>query len=274
MMRFSKTDSIERELVRNVFMSRSSNVSLTGGQIMKIQTVSLLVVSVLVSPFADTSFAQNVALAPISNWSYYNHASTAEEGFLRGQAAAVQAVGQAQYLQSLAAVNYAEATRVQIENRRLYVKTSLANREEVQSFRERYTRRPITKEQWQEFSKRALPDRLSSDLYSNGKIVWPHILRMDEYAPLRKRIDVLVANRTTDNSGDGSPMQRELASLVDSMKIVLRENIDTLSSSQYGNSKWFLICLDYEMKQPLTTVEPSQPATSTVTLNDTPSAIN
>lgn len=243
---------------------------------MKIATVSLLVVSAM----AGTSVAQT-AMAPINNWSYYHHASTAEEGILRGEAAAVQAVGQAQYMHSLAAVNYAEATRQQIENSRQYVKTVLANREEVQSFRERYARRPITKEQWQEFSKRALPDRLTSEQYSNGKLVWPHILRMDEYAPMRKRIDVLVASRSLDNSGDGSPMQRELASLVDSMKILLRQNIDNLSSSQYGNAKWFLICLDYEMKQPMTTADPSQPLSTnasvpaaTTTAANTASVIN
>ena len=225
---------------------------------MNSKTLCLLVVLVL----AGNSLAQNVALAPINNWSYYNHASTAEEGFLRGQAAAVQAVGQANYMQSLAAVNYAEAARLRIENNRLYVKTTLSNREEVQSYRERYARRPITKEQWQEFSKRALPDRLTSDQYSNGKLVWPHILRMEEYSPLRKRLDVLVAGRSVEDSGDGSPSQREISSLIDTVKVLLRENIDTLSSSQYGNSKWFLICLDYEMKHPLTTVDASQPAIS------------
>jgi hypothetical protein len=234
---------------------------------MKIQSISLLVVFAL----AGTSFAQKVAMVPINNWSYYNHSSTAAEGFLRGQAAAVQAVGQAQYLQSLAAVNYAEATRQQIDNHRLYVKTNLANREEVQNYRERYVRRPITKEQWQEFAKRALPDRLTADQYNNGKLVWPHILRMDEYAPMRKRIDELVAGRTFDNSGDGSPMQRELASLVDSMKILLRQNIDTLSSSQYGNSRWFLTCLDYEMKFPLTMVDP-QATTAAAPVNATAAA--
>jgi hypothetical protein len=239
---------------------------------MKIQ---LLCLSVAVA-LAGNSLAQNVALVPINNWSYYDHASTAGEGFLRGQAAAVQAVGQANYMHSLAAVNYAEANRLQIENHRLYVKTTLANREEVQSYRERYARRPISKEQWQEFSKRALPDRLSSDQYNNGKIVWPHILRMDEYAPIRKRVDELVAKRSIDDSGDGSPSQREIASLVDSLKILLRENIDTLSSSQYGNAKWFLICLDYEMKQPLTTVDPLPTATppEPARISDTRQAVN
>lgn len=233
---------------------------------MKIKILSLLVAIAL----TGNCLAQNVAVAPINNWSYYHHASTFEEGYLRGQAAAVQAVGQANYMNSLAAVNYADATRIQLENRRLYVKTNLANREDVQSYRERYARRPISKEQWQEFSKRALPDRLTSDQYSNGKLVWPHILRMDEYAPLRKRIDELVASRTVDDSGDGSPTQREIASLVDSLKILLRENIDSLSTSQYGNSKWFLMCLNYEMKQPLTT-DPSLQA-NPMELSSTPDA--
>ncbi len=205
----------------------------------------------IVVGLAGATVAQAPAMAPITNWTYYNHASTAGEGLLRGQAAAVQAVGQANYLHSLAAVNYAEAYRRQIENNRLYVKTYIENREEVYKYRERYTRPPLTKEQWQEFSSRALPDRLTSEQYSNGKITWPHILRMDAYKPLRERVDELVASRTPENSGDGSPSQREIASHIDAMKILLRENLDTLSSSQYGNAKWFLVCLDYEMKHPL-----------------------
>ncbi len=205
----------------------------------------------IVMGLAGVTVAQAPAMAPITNWTYYNHASTVGEGLLRGQAAAVQAVGQANYLHSLAAVNYAEAYRRQIENNRLYVKTYIENREEVYKYRERYTRPPLTKEQWQEFSSRALPDRLTPEQYSNGKITWPHILRMDAYKPLRERVDELVANRTPENSGDGSPSQREIASHIDAMKILLRENLDTLSSSQYGNSKWFLVCLDYEMKHSL-----------------------
>ena len=196
-------------------------------------------------------------MAPIANWNYYNHASTAAEGYLRGQAAAVQAVGQANYLNSLAAVNYADAYRRQIENNNLYVRTYIANREEVFKYRERYTRPALTKEQWQEFSKSALPDRLTAEQYSNGKLVWPHILRMDDYKPMRERIDVLVAKRSPEDSGDGSPMQREVASLIDAMKILLRQNINSLSSSQYGTSKWFLTCLDYEMKHPLEQVSPT-----------------
>ncbi len=225
---------------------------------MKIATLSLTVVAAL----AGVSLAQTPAVAPISNWSYYNHASTAAEGYLRGQAAAVQAVGQANYLNSLAAVNYADAYRRQIENNNLYVKTYIANREEVYKYRERYTRPALTKEQWQEFSQNALPDRLTPEQYSNGKLVWPHILRMDAYKPLRERVDVLVAKRSPEDSGDGSPTQREIASLVDAMKILLRQNINSLSSSQFGDSKWFLTCLDYEMKHTLEQTPPVSSNTS------------
>ncbi len=214
---------------------------------MKTVTLSLSIVAAL----SGILHAQAPAMAPVSNWSYYNHASTAAEGYLRGQAAAVQAVGQANYLNSLAAVNYADAYRRQIENNHLYVKTYIANREEVFKYRERYARPALTKEQWQEFSKNALPDRLTPEQYSNGKLVWPHILRMDAYTPIRERIDVLVAQRTPEDSGDGSPTQREIESLVDTMIMLLRQNIHTLSSSQFGDSKWFLTCLNYEMKHHL-----------------------
>lgn len=65
---------------------------------------------------------------PINNWTYYRHASTFEEGALRGYAATVQAVGQTNYANSLAAVNFAEAYRRQIENSRSYVQTAIENR--------------------------------------------------------------------------------------------------------------------------------------------------
>ncbi len=167
---------------------------------------------VLLALAATSSSAQLPASVPVTNWTYYNHASTAAEGYLRGQAAAIQATAQANYLNSLAAVNYAEANRRAIENNRLYVKTYIENRENVFSYRERYTRPPLSREQIEAFAKDALPDRLTQEQYNNGKIVWPHILRGEEYAAMRNRIDHLVAQRTTDNSGDGSPGQREIAS--------------------------------------------------------------
>lgn len=198
---------------------------------------------------ATTAHAQQGVIAPpISNWSYQRHSSTATEGYLRGQASVIQAVGQAVYLDSIAAVNYQEAARRHIENHNLYVKNYLENRELNHQFREKYAAVPPTKEQWARITEASLPDRLTPEQYdpSTGRLVWPHILRGEEYAAFRERIDELIATRTPDNSGNGSPSQRELSALVDGMKLLLKNNIDNVSASQYGAAKWFLLSLDYE----------------------------
>jgi hypothetical protein len=205
-------------------------------------------VALLVAGSANAAMGQ--IAVPINNWTYYRHASTAEEGFLRGQAAVVQAVGQTNYTNSLAAVNYADAVRRQIENNRLYVKTIIENREQIRDHREKYTKPLLSQEALEEFVRKSLPDRLTKEQYSNGKLTWPHILRMDAYAAMRERIDLLVASRTPEDSGDGSPAQREIHNLVDATKRLLGENINGMSSSQYGNALWFLNSLDFEMKHP------------------------
>ena len=203
---------------------------------------------------------------PIVNWSYVGHSSSAPEGYLRGAAAAIQSVGQANYLNSIAAVNLQEATRQAIENQNTYIRYTLENRELVQQHRERYRPRAPTKEEWQRVTEAALPDRLTPDQLDpvTGKLVWPHILRTEEYQAFRERVDVLFANRTPDNSGDGSPSQRELASLIDAMKMLLKSNIKTVTLSQYSSAKWFLKSLDYEAQLPLEKL----PAISDVSTTD------
>ncbi len=212
--------------------------------------ISSLVAVLATYSLASVATAQSTAYAP-NNWTYYHHASTAEEGFLRGQAAAVQAIGQANYANSLAAVNYADAYRRQLENSRLYVQTVIENRERIISFRERYSPTPLSREVWEQLSRNGLPDRLTKEQLDNARVTWPHVLRMEQYTALRESIDTLVALRTTDNSGDGSPSQRELQTMIGAMKMLLKENINTITAGQYGHAKWFLTCLDYEMKFPL-----------------------
>ena len=225
---------------------------------------------------ASSASAQNnsVALAPITNWSYGHHSATFEESYMQGAASVLQATGQANYANSLAAVNFQEAYRRQLENSRLYVQVFLERREMVRQYLDRYGDHPPTKEQLERIAKNALPDRLTADEYdlSTGKLVWPHILRDDAYAPFRKKIDELMASRTPENSGDGSPWQRELHQLIDGMKRVLKQNIDTVTAQQYARSKWFLVSLDYEgtlplsqaKAQPVAASEPAAPASGDV----------
>jgi hypothetical protein len=210
----------------------------------------LATAAVTLSAAATSLWAQQppVALAPINNWNYQHHASTFEEGYFRGAASVLQAAGEANYTSSLAAVNFQEAYRRQLENSRLYVQVFLERREMVRQYLDRYGEHPPTREQLDRVAKAALPDRLTAEEYdpATGKLVWPHILRDAAYEPFRRRIDELMATRTPENSGDGSPWQRELHQLVDGMQRLLKQNIDTVTAQQYARAKWFLISLNYE----------------------------
>ncbi len=203
---------------------------------------------------SSLAVAQNeVVSTPINNWSYLRHSSTAGEGYLRGAATVIQAAGQANYLNSIAATNYQEANRRLIENRNLYVRKYFENQDINRQYREKYSPVAPTKEEWQRVTEASLPDRLTADQYDSitGKLVWPHVLRTNEYKAIRERIDVLFSNRTPDNSGNGSPSQRELATLIDSMKMLFKDNIHTVSASQYATAKWFLLSVEYEAQLPL-----------------------
>ncbi|MEM8735011.1 MAG: hypothetical protein AAGG44_12350, partial [Planctomycetota bacterium] len=149
-----------------------------------------------------------------------------------------------------------EATKRRIENSALYVKTYFDNKEINRQYREKYKKLPPTKEQWARITEAALPDRLTAEQLdpATGKLVWPHILRGDEYAAMRNRIDLLMASRTPDNSGDGSPIQRELDGLIDGMQQLLKANIKDITATQYAASRWFLKSLDYEAFLPLGSV--------------------
>ncbi|MCA9131168.1 MAG: hypothetical protein KDB22_28990 [Planctomycetales bacterium] len=212
-----------------------------------------LLTAAIVLGAATHSWGQNAALTPINNWSYMHHSSTYAEGVLRGNASVIQAAGQANYLNSVAAVNYQEARRQALENSKLYVKTYYENKEISRQYREKYAKPPMTPERWSRIIASALPDRLTPDQYdpSTGALVWPHVLRMDRYEVVREAIDDLLAQRTPENSGDGSPFQRELATLIATMKALLNSNVDTLTSTQFGDALEFLRSLDFEAKQPL-----------------------
>ncbi len=214
-------------------------------------TIAAIIASccAIAGAYAQTGLPQ----PPIYNWTYLRHSSTPIEGVLRGQAAVVQSAGQANYLNSAAAVNYQEAARRRIENAALYVKTYYENKELNRQYREKYAPVPPTKEQWERITEKMLPDRLTAKNFDpvTGQLIWPHVLRTDEYKAIRERIDALLATRTPDNSGDGSPSQREIAQLVDAMMLLLKQNIGTLSTSQYASAKEFLRSLDYEMTFPM-----------------------
>lgn len=197
---------------------------------------------------------QGPAIAyPVNSWSFTERSSTVDEGFMRGQASIIGAVGELSYMNSLAAINYQEAQRRAIDNSVAYTKAYFERRELREEFVRRYGSKPFVGEARRRMVEYYQPKKLSASQFNHdtGVITWPHILRQPQYAPLKKEIDSIFATRNWENSGSGSPTQLQVAQLVKSLAALLRENLQTMSAEQYVESQEFLRSVDAEAKLPV-----------------------
>lgn len=197
---------------------------------------------------------QGPAIAyPVNSWSFTERSSTVDEGFMRGQASIIGAVGELSYMNSLAAINYQEAQRRAIDNSVAYTKAYFERRELREEFLRRYGSKPFVGEARRRMVEYYQPKKLSASQFNHdsGTITWPHILRQSQYAPLKKEIDAIFESRTWENSGNGSPTQLQVAQLVKSLAALLRENLQTMSAEQYIEAQEFLRSVDAEAKLPV-----------------------
>lgn len=199
------------------------------------------------------SAQEPVIFQPVYGWSYLDRASTPVEGWFRGQAMAMQAAGQADYYQSLAAINYQQAFEKALENRKRATEVYYTRKEMAKTYDEKYSKKPPTEEDSKRYAKMLVPPRLTPEQFdpSSGRLQWPHVLRRSSYDPVREKIDRLMQSRTVDDSGDGSPSHTKIRQLVEVMKELLKENMSEVTPQQYANAKGFLVSLEYEARQEL-----------------------
>jgi hypothetical protein len=185
---------------------------------------------------------------------WQRHASTFEEGFLRGWADVGRAIGELNYNSSLAMINREEAIRRRINNRKQFVQTyfDVKNINYQERFGKNQENRP-TQEDLARYSESKLPERLASSDYQPvlGRVNWPHVLRDDVFAEERAAIDRAVAARTIDNSGVGSETCKVIQYYTKQMEAKLRSQVDQLSGSESIAARKFLRGLHYEAQMPL-----------------------
>ena len=195
--------------------------------------------------------AQGPAIAqPIANWSYTGHSSTLVEGALRGQSAVISSLGQTVYMDSLAAINYAEAYKRAIENSVAVTKAYYERRELRNEYNLRYSSKAFVGEARKKFIEYYSPKRLSAQEFDSqrGVVTWPHILRQEQFAPVKEQIDHVLLTRDATNSGDGSATHREVIQLCHAMSGLLRENIGGMTSDQYLNALEFIRSVELEAR--------------------------
>lgn len=190
---------------------------------------------------------------PINNWSYVRHSSTYAEGALRGQAAVISSAGQAVYLDSLAAINYAEAVRRVIENSLAATKAYYERREIREEYVKKYGPKPFIGEARRKAIEYYQPKRLSAQEFDpqQQKVTWPHILRQQHFAAIVSQIDATFSSRTMENSGDGSATHRNLLQLCNALNGILKENISNVTPDQYIHAMEFIRSVELEARTPV-----------------------
>jgi hypothetical protein len=163
------------------------------------------------------------------------HASTAEEGALRGMADVTRSAGAAN-----------------IENRQYGAETYFNMRQTNRQAREAERGPRPTSEDLQRYSQARVPDRLSvSDLDPlTGEIDWPMALRDDPYAQERQWLDAAYDQRAKAGGYLSATQRAEVKQVTESMKAELKANINLYSPNEYLQAKKFIEGLNYELYAP------------------------
>ncbi len=193
------------------------------------------------------------AIRPMHNGTpvVYHHASTYEEGLLRGRADLIRALGDYFYSTSLAMINGEEARRRYIDNTRHATKTYFDMRKLNREARAEERGERPTHEDLARYAKMRTPDRLGGHEFdeSIGILSWPSALRGVEFRQDRDAVERLMNERTVKNSGIGSDNCNQVRQVVMQMEKNLKDNIHTVSPSEYVVGKTFLTGLSYEAQQ-------------------------
>jgi len=211
---------------------------------------SVLTVAIGLAGLSNAQSDGPAIAAPTTNWEFVDHSSTFGEGMQRGYASVLRGAGELAYMDSLAAINYQEAFRKALENRVAYTKAAMEIKAMRAEYRERYAPRPFVGEARKRAIEYYLPKKLTATQFNSdtGEIVWPHILRQTEYAPICSEVNQIFKTRTFENSGVGSPTQITIDRLTKSLAALLRENINSMSAEQYIYASEFIRSLNLEGK--------------------------
>jgi hypothetical protein len=214
-----------------------------------------------VTLFAGSVSAQTVVVSsPGESYGYggyghsgYRHASTYEEGVLRGYADLHRAHGESAYWHSLAAINRQQAKASYIRNRELATETYFRMQQINRAAREAKRPARLAPEQYAMIAHQQAPDRLDGQQYDRtlGRLNWPAVLTSDLFSAEREALNAAFAGRTHTDFGAGSAFHDHARSLSSVMQAKLHSQMGAMDQMAYLAAKKFLQSLAYEAQQPL-----------------------
>lgn len=181
------------------------------------------------------------------------HASTAAEGFLRGKAAVIEAVGNFEVLDAQARILNEQARTLDRENdlnqtKALQAQKKLWSDARVQERKDREARGADGRKLLAE--RRATSYRQAYELSANeldlitGKISWSGVLLESRFDKSRARIEELFRQHV----GYGVPradVARQIERAIDQWSRTLRNEVDSMSKDEFLAAQKFLMGLKY-----------------------------
>lgn len=178
------------------------------------------------------------------------HASTLEEGVLRGSADFIRSLGQGIAAAGQGAVAFEEANRLAIENRAKAIQAYYEARRTNKEYQDAVRRMPDA-EAVRRYLEAQRPKRLTwYDLGVAGDLHWPAYLMSPKFAESREQIERLFGQRTYKGVLSNQE-QAQVDELADAMMDELRMEVGRLRPSEYVKAKQFLVSLKYEARLPV-----------------------
>ncbi len=184
----------------------------------------------------------------------YGYSSTAAEGYQHGRADMIRSAGQANLMNSMAAINVQQAASAYMDNRLKWTNTYFEMRRVNREARAAERGPMPTKEQLARIAHEAAPSPLSPGELDplSGSVNWPVALTADKYKDLRDKIETGLAQRAQRHGAIGYDGFMSLNDTITSMTTMLEGDVRSVPPSQYIYAKNFLKSLGHQIRSPST----------------------
>jgi len=183
-------------------------------------------------------------------WGYGGyHSSTIAEGYLRGTGDLVQSWGQYNLMTSQGRVAAEQARQLALQNDSLAVETYFHNRRVNSEARRAEAGPKLTAVQVERINQSRTPARLTAaQLGHDGAIGWPAVLEQPKYDGLRSKVSELFASRVSGETAPSLSLYRQVQSVTQSLKALLRDEMPNLSTGDYLAARRFLDSVAHEAR--------------------------
>ena len=182
---------------------------------------------------------------------YGSRAATAGESYARGVAAMTDARGRYNRRTAEARMIHTYADTQDIQNYDLGVRTYFETRQYNREARAAERGQRATQADLVRYAAQAKPSRLSpSELSNTGRISWPMLLRVDEFAAFRAQLEEAFAQRAA-NGGIELADHVKISQTAKVMLDVLKVYVGGVDPMDYMAARRFIESLAHEARQPL-----------------------